>query len=260
MKNMNDIAVVKQQYKNADKLNIRIALHEKYSTNKVPFGDWIVSNYDIKPESRVLELGCGTGIIWKNYMHLLDNGSQMILSDFSEGMLNEAKENLGEQPNIEYQLIDIQDIPYEDNAFDVIIANMMLYHVPDLKKGLSEVARVLKEDGTFYCATYGENGIIQYLETLLYEYGASNDMNKSFTLQNGAEKLEEYFGTVKRLDREDGLAITNIDDLIEYIYSSTRMTNVADVERDTLESLLRSKMENGVIYIPKEYGMFVTKK
>lgn len=221
MKNMNDIAVVKQQYKNADKLNIRIALHEKYSTNKVPFGDWIVSNYDIKPESRVLELGCGTGIIWKNYLHLLDNGSQMILSDFSEGMLNEAKENLGEQPNIEYQVIDIQDIPYEDNAFDVIIANMMLYHVPDLKKGLSEVARVLKEDGTFYCATYGENGIIQYLETLLYEYGASNDMNKSFTLQNGVEKLEEHFGTVKRLDREDGLAITNIDDLIEYIYSST---------------------------------------
>ena len=52
MKNMNDANVVEHQYKNADKLNIRIALHEKYSTNKVPFGDWIVSNYDIKPGSR----------------------------------------------------------------------------------------------------------------------------------------------------------------------------------------------------------------
>lgn len=262
MKNMNDITVVQQQYKNADKLNIRIALHEKYSTNKVPFGDWIVSNYDIKPGSRVLELGCGTGSIWKNNLHLLDNGSQIVLSDFSEGMLEEAKQNLGGQSNVEYQVIDIQDIPYEDNTFDVVIANMMLYHVPDLKKGLSEVARVLKEDGTFYCATYGENGIIQYLEALLYEHGASNDMNKSFTLQNGTAKLEEYFKSVQRLDREDGLAITNLDDLIEYIYSSTRMTNVADVadvDRSTLESILQSRMVDGVIYIPKEYGMFVAK-
>jgi len=260
MKSMNDKAVVEQQYKNADKLNIRIALHEKYSTNKVPFGDWIISNYHIKPGSRVLELGCGTGSMWKNYLHLLDHGSTAVLSDFSEGMLKEAKENLGEQPNIEYQVINIQDIPYEENTFDVVIANMMLYHVPDLKKGLSEVARVLKKEGTFYCATYGENGIIQYLEELLYEYGANNDMNKSFTLQNGAGKLGEYFGDVERLDREDGLAITNLDDLIEYIYSSTRMTNAAEVDRNTLEQILRNRMIDGVIYIPKEYGMFVAKK
>jgi len=260
MKSMNDANVVEHQYKNADKLNIRIALHERYSTNKVPFGDWIVSNYDIKPGSRVLELGCGTGSMWKEHLHLLDNGSTAVLSDFSEGMLKEAKQNLGEQANIEYQVIDIQDIPYEDNAFDVIIGNMMLYHVPDLKKGLSEVARVLKNGGTFYCATYGENGIIQYLEGLLYEYGVNNDMNKSFTLQNGAEKLSEYFKNVERLDREDGLKITNLDDLIEYIYSTTRMANIADVDRDTLEEILRSKMVDGVIYIPKEYGMFVARK
>ena len=260
MKNMNNKSVVEQQYKNADKLNIRIALHEKYSTNKEPFGEWIVSNYDIKPGSKVLELGCGTGSMWKEHLHLLDNGSTAVLSDFSEGMLKEAKENLGEQPNLEYQIINIQDIPYEDNLFDVVIANMMLYHVPDLKKGLSEVARVLKEEGTFYCATYGENGIIRYLEELLYEYGANNDMNKSFTLQNGAGKLSEYFGDVARLDREDGLAITNLDDLIEYIYSTMRMINIADVDRDTLEKILRSKMVDGVIYIPKEYGMFVARK
>jgi len=260
MKNMNDANIVENQYKNADKLNIRIALHERYSTNKVPFGDWIVSNYNIKTGSRVLELGCGTGSMWKNHLHLLENGSTAVLSDFSEGMLNEAKENLGEQPNLEYQIINIQDIPYDDESFDVVIANMMLYHVPDLKKGLSEVARVLKNDGTFYCATYGENGIVQYLEGLLHEYGVNNDMNKSFTLQNGEGKLREYFGEVIRLDREDGLEITNLDDFIEYIYSTTRMANIADVDRDTLEQILRSRMVDGVIYIPKEYGMFVARK
>ena len=260
MKSMNDVKVVEHQYKNADKLNIRIALHEKYSINKQPFGDWIVSNYDIKPGSRVLELGCGTGSMWKEHLQLLDNGSIAVLSDFSEGMLKEAKESLGEQTNLEYQIINIQDIPYEEDTFDIVIANMMLYHVPDLQKGLSEVTRVLKKDGTFYCATYGEKGIVQYLEGLLHEYGLNTDMNKSFTLQNGAEKLGAYFGDVTRLDREDGLKITNLDDLIEYIYSTTKMADIDDVNRGTLEKLLQSRMVDGVIYIPKEYGMFVARK
>ena len=97
MKNMNNKSVVEQQYK-------------KYSTNKEPFGEWIVSNYDIKPGSKVLELGCGTGSMWKEHLHLLDNGSTAVLSDFSEGMLKEAKENLGEQPNLEYQIINAKSI------------------------------------------------------------------------------------------------------------------------------------------------------
>jgi len=80
MKNMNNAEVVQQQYQNADKLNIRIALHQKYSTNKIPFGDWIVSNYDIPLGGRVLELGCGTGDMWKGKLHLLDEKSRLILS------------------------------------------------------------------------------------------------------------------------------------------------------------------------------------
>ena len=70
-------------------------------------------------------------------------------------MLHNAKETLQGQTGIEYRVIDIQDIPFADHEFDAVIANMMLYHVPDLQKGLREVKRVLKPDGTFYCATYG---------------------------------------------------------------------------------------------------------
>ena len=59
---------------------------------------------------------------------------------------------------------------FKDNSFDIVIANMMLYHVPDIHKGLSEVRRVLKSDGAFYCATYGENGIVEYISSLLESY------------------------------------------------------------------------------------------
>lgn len=69
-------------------------------------------------------------------------------------MITAAKENVGNYDNIEYKVLDIQEIPYEDETFDAVIANMMLYHVPDIYTGLAEVRRVLKRDGSFYCATY----------------------------------------------------------------------------------------------------------
>ena len=137
---------------------------------------------------------------------------------------------------------------------------MMLYHVPNLQKGLSEVARVLKESGTFYCATYGENGIIHYMEGLLKEYGLKDTTNKAFTLQNGEEILTGHFRRVRKLEREDGLAITNLEDMMDYIYSCTSMTNVADLDRKVLREILRNQMVDGVLHIPKEYGMFVCEK
>ena len=46
--------------------------------------------------------------------------------------------------NVSFQQIDIQDINFPEETFDVIIANYMLYHIPDLQKALYEVKRVLK--------------------------------------------------------------------------------------------------------------------
>ena len=160
---INDRATVKNQYRTADKLNTRISIHSKYSTNKQGFGNWITSQYQIRDGASVLELGCGTGDMWIGKNAIISRCNRFILSDFSEGMLNKAKEMLHNQTGIEYRQIDIQDIPFADHEFDVVIANMMLYHVPDLQKGLREVNRVLKEDGAFYCATYGEHGMMEYI-------------------------------------------------------------------------------------------------
>lgn len=141
-------------------MKTRISIHEKYSANKQGFGNWIFEQYNISENNKVLELGCGNGVIWKDNYHKLPPDVYLILSDFSEGMLTEAKNNIIKSDTLSFQQIDIQNIPLPDNGFDIVIANMMLYHVPDLNKGLSEVRRVLKKDGTFYCATYGEHGII----------------------------------------------------------------------------------------------------
>ncbi len=249
---------IEKQYKTAANLNTRISIHEKYSTNKQPFGDWIMSHYDIPAGAKILELGCGTGDMWKNHLHLLKDGTRLILTDFSDGMLETAKQNVVSQ-HVTFQQVNIQNIPYADDTFDVVIANMMLYHVPDLHKGLSEVRRVLKAGGSFYCATYGIHGIMEYVTDLLKDMDVRGAIGTTFTLQNGADTLGQHFKVVQRLDREDSLAITDIGDFADYIYSLSGLSNITSVPRNVLLSMLESRTINGVLYVPKEYGMFICK-
>lgn len=257
MSKINDTSIVKQQYATANNLNTRISIHDKYSTNKMGFGNWIVSNYRIDKGVKVLELGCGTGDMWKNRESLINACSKLILSDFSEGMVETTKGNIGNYDNVEYKVLDIQEIPYENETFDIVIANMMLYHVPDIDKGLAEVRRVLKKGGHFYCATYGEHGIIEYLSKILSAYGVEDNINKNFTLQNGCEILSKVFSKVEKLEYIDSLAVTNVDDMVEYIYSLSSMTSLNNVPKHIIKDILIQNLTNGVLNVPKEYGMFV---
>lgn len=250
---MNNIEI---QYKTAKNLNTRISIHDKYSTNQQGFGNWILSQYDIIPGAKILELGCGTGSMWQNNLHLLGD-AHLLLTDFSPGMLESAKQNLPKQENLSFQIVDIQNIPYPENSFDLVIANMMLYHVPDLHQGLREVRRVLKPGGKFYCATYGEHGIVEFVAELLRDQDVSGKIGTAFTLQNGCTVLSQHFKQVLRLDYEDALAITNIDDFIDYISSLSSLSNIANVPRSVLAEALESKAENGILHVPKEYGIFI---
>ena len=251
MDNNNFKEAVKNQYKNANNLSIRQSLHDKYSVNKKGFSNMIAESYDIKSGDRVLELGCGNGLLWQGRGELIGKCSELILSDFSEGMLNSAKEALSEFDTIKYEVIDIQNIPYEDDSFDIVIANMMLYHVADLSRALTEVARVLKPGGTFYAATYGEKNVMPFVGELLKDYIEEPKLNKNFTLQNGEASLKKHFPTVKKKLYDDRLEITDVEDLADYVFSLTNVTAVSTVDRGTMIKVFRDNMKNGILTIPK---------
>lgn len=257
---INSSTIVRQQYQTPDRLNTRISIHDKYSTNKQGFGNWITSHYRIREGMSVLELGCGTGEMWAGQGELIRRCGRLVLSDFSEGMLRRAMETLGHYTGIEYRVIDIQDIPFEDRTFDAVIANMMLYHVPDPGKGLREVRRVLKPDGTFYCATYGENGIMAYICSLFADLRFQQQANHQFTLQNGKEKLRSVFSDVRKCLYEDSLEVTDAGDMADYIFSLAGMTELQKLPREEVQSVLEKNMTSGVLHVPKEYGMFIARK
>ena len=248
---ISDKQVVNGQYATAARLQTRIGIHEKYSRNKQPFGAWIVSHYGLQPGERVLEVGCGTGSMWQGVT--LPEGTHVTLTDFSAGMLETARQNTGHLA-ADYAVADVQALPYPDASFDVVIANMMLYHVPDIAQALRELRRVLRPGGSFFAATFGENGVVQAVADML---GMAFETNMRFTLQNGAAQLAAVFREVVRHDREDALDVTDLSDLIAYLRSMQQMTSLADVPDETLLTAFRASMKDGVLSLPKEYGLFV---
>lgn len=246
-----DQRVVSSQYATSERLSTRISIHEKYSRNRQPFGEWIADHYGLQVGERVLELGCGTGSMWKGVT--LPEGCRVTLTDFSEGMLSAARENTAHLA-ADYALVDAQQIPYADASFDLVIANMMLYHVPDIARALREIRRVLRPGGRFAAATFGENGVVEAVAEML---GMRFDTNKRFTLQNGGEQLAAVFEQVRRFDREDALEVTDLRDLIAYLRSMQQMTCLAEIPDETLLAAFAPHVKAGVMILPKEYGMFV---
>ena len=253
----NDSAAVKAQYAVPKGLDTRLTFHDKYSTNRHGYGAWLVSHYDIRDGMTVLEIGCGTGSLWLGRENIVSRCRRLILSDLSEGMLETAKKNLGERDNIEYRKADIQALPFENDAFDVVIANSMLYHVPDIDKGLREVRRVLKKGGVFYCATYGENNFTDRLAEWFSLAGEVLRPNHNFTMQNGKEILSRSFEDVAPVFYEDSLHITEADDLVEYLRSLASFKAVIDLPIQTIRDVLKEHTADGTIDLPKEYGMFI---
>lgn len=255
---MIDAQTLHSQYNTADTLNIRIAFHQKYSLQKEPFSHWLFSRYTFSPGMRILEIGCGSGALWQGKLHALPAPECLILTDLSPGMVAEARAALGAHPFLSFLTADIQSLPFPDGYFDLVIANMMLYHVPDLSKGLSEVKRVLKTGGLFHCATSGERTVVDYLREMLA--GEHVPPHLSFTLQNGESLLKPFFSEITRFCRQDALLITDMDDLMAYIHSLGCMSGLDSTDSNALRRLLESRMENGVLHIPKEYGSFRCRK
>lgn len=248
---ISDERVVQNQYATSTRLETRISIHERYSRNRQPFGAWIVSHYDLRPGERVLELGCGTGSMWQGVT--LPDGCHVTLTDLSVGMLETAQQNTAHL-HADYAVCDAMALPYADAAFDVVIANMMLYHVPDIDCALQEIRRVLKPEGRFFAATFGEHGAV---ETILDMLGLPCTVNHRFTLQNGTVQLQKHFADVRIMRRDDALDVTDLHDLIAYLRSMQGMTVLADIPDAQLMEAFSARMIDGVLSLPKEYGLFV---
>ena len=249
-----------EQYKNAKNLNDRISLHEKFSTNKQGWFNWLFEKIDFSKVNRLLELGCGNGKLWKENKINLRN-REIFLSDISEGMVEEVRNKLGSDFNC--ILADAEKIPFKDAYFDSVIANHVLFYLNDLNQGLKEISRVLKPNGVLYCSTYGSRHMKEITDIVQNFDSRINLSNHSlydvFGLENGESILKQYFTTVQRMDYQDSLEITESKPLIDYIMSCHGNQNEVlgprlNEFKEYIEELLQ---KDGKIVVTKQAGLFV---
>ena len=249
-----------EQYKNAKNLNDRIRLHEKYSTNKQGWFNWLFEKIDFSNVNRLLELGCGNGKLWQENKIDLRN-REVFLSDISEGMVEEVRNKLGSDFNC--ILADAEKIPFKDAYFDSIIANHVLFYLNDLNLGLKEISRVLKSDGILYCSTYGKEHMKEITEIV---QGFDSRINLSnhklyeiFGLENGERILSKYFKNIQRFDYKDTLEITESKPLVDYIMSCHGNQNEILGPRlaEFKEYIDRLLKQDGKIVVTKQAGLFI---
>ena len=253
--------LLNEQYKDAANLNARIELHKRFSTNKGGWTRWVFDQLQIAPGSRVLELGCGPGLLWRGNQDRIPDDWQITLSDFSPGMLQEAQHALSRsQHPFTFQVIDAQAIPFEDASLDVVIANHMLYHVPDRARALSEIRRVLTPDGRLYASTIGATHLRE-IDDLIHRVDTTVSWAKgtsAFILENGAEQLARWFASVALSRYEDALVVTEAEPLIAYILSGKAKALFVGEKLLRLRDVVDQELAaHGAIHIAKDSGLFV---
>jgi ubiquinone/menaquinone biosynthesis C-methylase UbiE len=257
-----DPKYVSGQYRSAAHLNTRIGLHERFSVNPYGWQRWVFDQFDLPAQCSILELGCGAGHLWTTNLDRLPPGWTVCLSDASAGMLAQARANLGESAaRSSFRQVDARAIPFADGSFDAVIANHMLYHVPDRAKALAEIRRVLKPGGRLYTSTVGAGhlrelrAMLVRFSPVLADWGVS--AANSFMLEDGAEQLRRWFPHVSVKRYEDALLVTEVEPLIEYILSGR--IAFSPQEKQDLTCFVGQEMarQGGKIHITKEGGLFI---
>lgn len=249
-----------EQYKDASNLNARIALHERFSANPYSYHRWLFDQLELPPQSRILELGCGPATLWTKNFDRIPTEWDITLTDLSSGMVQQAERNLAlSGRTFTYATADAQALPFPDNSFDAVIANYMLYHVPDIEKALSEVRRVLRPGGRFYTSTNGQ-GHMRGLDELAHKFSPDapllgSSFANSFTLENGLEQLACWFSDVALYRYLDGLVVMEAAPLAAYVRSSSIGTYFD--ERGFTRFIEQELAERGAIHITKDTGLFV---
>ena len=260
MRTSNSASVVSEQYSTPVNLQARIALHERFSLNPYDWMLWVLDQIELGDDACVFEVGCGTGRLWKTNAHRLRPGWDITLSDQSAGMVAQARAALaGAAHPFRFEVCPADRIPREEASVDVVIANHMLYHVPDLPAALKEIRRVLKPGGALYAATNGA-GHMRELDTLFSDFtgqATKLGMSLSFTLENGAELLAPVYPHVSLIPHVDALDVDDADALADYILSMTGGTQA----REPLLAYIQARLAamGGRMRIDKDSGMFVAR-
>jgi len=251
-----------EQYRDSSNLAARQRIY-RFAQSSIPFGQWVMEQLNLPQGGRVLELGCGHGVLWAKRTSWRDNGWRLVLSDLSEGMAREAHKELAGTGNVHVLRSDAQAIPLADRSCDGVVANHMLYHVPDRDRCFREVRRVLREGGKLFAVTNSFAHLRELKE--LFEPFVPGAMTPSsvgelhwFAMETGAAQLSRHFNSVSESHIGGELRVTEAQAVVDYAMSIDRVrAQITETQLSALRAQVQRAIDrDGAFVVHTRVGMF----
>lgn len=133
-----------------DKIMEKSVLPKKLNTPIVDHENYLKMLYGDIHSKEILELACGSG----NLSRLISNDNKYAGLDISRGLLKRAVKNFKKAGFVESKFYQcgVNELPFEDNSYDIVITNLSLNFFPELEKTVSEIKRVLRKNGLVICS------------------------------------------------------------------------------------------------------------
>jgi ubiquinone/menaquinone biosynthesis C-methylase UbiE len=230
---LNDPELVESEYADDARLRRRAAAYTGVGT-VVDARTAIVAAVAAASPAVVLEVGCGWGELARKIRD--EVGIEVVATDLSPHMVA-----LAHSSGIEATIADVEELPFADGSFDVAVAAWMLYHVPDIDRGLAELARVLRPGGRLVAATNS----VMHLHELRVLVGSGRSTIE-FSRESGKETLLRHFAHVEREDIDGELEFADRSAVEEYVRASISMSPFVDDLPAAIEEPFRARRATSI--------------
>lgn len=249
------------QYRDGSKLDARARIHRDFATSPISFMSFEAALTDWPSDAAVLECGCGTGRFWT--APELPRNLRLTLTDLSAGMVDEAiararSEGFG---SVSGRHVDAQSLPWAANTFDVVIANHMLYHVPDPDLAIRELSRVLRPDGVLLAATNGYGHMREINDAVAEVFGDHGEaLYEVFGIDTGERRLREAFGAITWHAFDNDLVVDDPQAVIDYGLSFPPGEFATAPQRAAFAARVHEDFSDGAMRIRTRAGVFVARR
>ncbi|MZP43866.1 methyltransferase domain-containing protein [Heliobacterium gestii] len=173
------------------------------STHQKEWGTGLIAEIPLTGNERILDLGCGDGVLTQRLAELVPKGSVLGI-DASAGMIDAAKEL--EQGNLAFRRLDINEMVFE-NEFDLVFSNAALHWILDHERLLGKVYRALKPGGMARFNFAGDGNCVHFFAVVREVMGEPlfREHYKLFSWPWYMPAVDEYKALVNRYDFREAL-------------------------------------------------------
>ena len=261
---MEKTELLADQYADESNLATRGEFNDRYTVLDLHPYEWVWDELSVAEDASVLDIGSGPGSFWAVNEDQIPKDWQVVLGDFSEGMLVEARDQLTDILfPLHLTIADAEGLPFADDTFDVTLALQMIYHLPNRAAALREFQRVLAPEGRLYVTTRSRTNVQELLEMMSAVADAPVQLPlNEFVAENGHDQLMPYFSQVERHMFENEVRVDDPDALTAFALSlpleAPELSAFDPEDADQLRERAAERIaDQGAIHWQKNMALFV---